>query len=216
MLRVILEMAMCTYILCTVRTLNVGMAVSFWLSKNTNTCWELISARNSVCETLKCSSVEVTIGSQKGLLIAIEVSVNTASSLYMHKAFAWYLKSLHYWKSLLKRMPKNMKCSLCLQAFKINMKSKKLIRKGEMVINTSIKQWRKKKRTCENKFWVQKKDNHYGSSGLERRRKPWSATCHLSAPPQEQDTFPLLVNPGLTPAWNPKPTCTLIMLYTGN
>ena len=145
MLRVILEMAMCTYILCTVRTLNVGMAVSFWLSKNTNTCWELISARNSVCETLKCSSVEVTIRSQKGLLIAIEVSVNTASSLYMHKAFAWYLKSLHYWKSLLKRKPKNMKCSLCLQAFKINMKSKKLIRKGEMVINTSIKQWRKKK-----------------------------------------------------------------------
>lgn len=177
---------------------------------------ESLLVQGTVCEMLKCRSVEVTIGSQKGLLISIAVSVNTASFLYMHKALAWYLKSLHYWKSVLKRMPKNMKCSLCLQAFKINMKSKKLIRKGEVVLNTSIKQWRKKKEFVKTK-------SEYMRKIITIAQVVWKDGESIGVLPAiyqclhaSTDPFPEVVNPGLTPAWNPEPTCTLMMLYTGS
>ena len=165
---------------------------------------------------LKCRSVEVTIGSQKGLLISIAVSVNTASFLYMHKVLAWYLKSLHYWKSVLKRMPKNMKCSLCLQAFKINMKSKKLIRKGEVVLNTSIKQWREKKEFVKTKSEYMRKVITMDQVAWKDRESTGVLPALYQCLRASTDPVPEAVDPGPTTAWNPEPACTLMMLYTGS
>lgn len=120
MLRVDSEREMCTCILCSVRSSNVGMAVSSsGFFKYTNICGELISARQGVC--VKCRAAVVfkahTAGGQNGLLISISVSPYSFLFTYAHRSgILFHSKSFHYLKPVLTRTPKNMKYCLCLQA----------------------------------------------------------------------------------------------------